>query len=89
VGRRRPGCGTEAVRLFGEGIFRVDLRQLATRGGLPRSPNSPSATARKAREIGLWTELDSCLEQYRSSLELAGDQIGRTEKMNFLTIRLM
>src|SRR5689334_1773629 len=39
-----------------------------------------------ARKIGLRVELDTLLEQRRGGFELAGDQIGRTKKVDILVL---
>ena len=74
----------EPPDVLGKRVFRVDLHQLApdlTRFlGLAQMAERDSKEG--AREIGLRTEPDALPEQGRRDLVVAGDQVGRAEKMD-------
>src|SRR5271157_1164533 len=70
--------------MFGEGVFRIDLHQFAPDPpGLVGLAQMAEGDGKKgAREISPGRDPDALLELRSSVFVLAGDQVGRTEKVD-------
>ena len=69
--------------MLGEGILRIDLHQLAPdlSGFLALSQMAERDSEKGPREVGLRRDPNALLEERRGVFVLAGDQVGRAEKV--------